>query len=866
MEKTRDTFKSFAFCVLIFAYCPVGIILPIYLMDVNYAVSTFFLFWFPVCLMLMANLKWMYRTNLIIPFITVNFLMGITAFYFEYAALGLGVWNFSEAQHKLLRTLFNNPNFPFALYGAPIEEFLFWLGATPFCILLYITFDRLLRKKETVSHELLLTAAWPMMLLPFFPVIFRLNGKLKDRNIVNRTALGLVVLFFCVTLLFVEHNAIVKGHWVYAQNRILGLKINGTIPAEELLYYCLGPLFVVLLFLFFELRPEIKLRERSKSNEMDDIARNAIVSVKSKLWKIRKVIAWLNNKLQKFPLLRQHHQTPVERAITPVTAARLSNTRWDDIASTQALIKALTQRRFYDAKELIDALLDDLRDSKRLVDAKTAEQILSVLRRFAWFDPLYTVADAIRANGQRASEVQRQRAQALIEQGRITEAIEGLLALRHQIENDINRQPGDMSNLHFELSEAVGLLGRAYKQLYINANPRSVEPRLQDLAASIKYYGDAYRKRKGDYLWHGVNYLALNTHAVRIQRNDPSAFSAEAQRHALSILQELEIIEEPQPWDFAKRMESFLALGKTPEAITAAKDYLRQDKIDAFSVQGTRRQLIQLWGLTEEKSPGREILPMMTARFAELGGLHEEVVLLPEKYADYKRILDETQCLSIQFLLKALSAAHSVGRIGPDKNTVWGTGFLFNGNWIGNSVAGRNLFLTNAHICSTHKEVVRTLTNSISPRDYVVLLPDFSGQGGRAIPVKVLREIWTSPPSALDATLLEIDAPITGSRPLTTMAPPPAPYATDGRVNIIGNPRGQELRVSLQNNEIVDVRNPYLYYHTNTESGSSGSPVFDLAWNVVALHQGASPAKNANVGVRIDAIVDAMKNALNVKT
>ena len=56
-------------------------------------------------------------------------------------------------------------------------------------------------------------------------------------------------------------------------------------------------------------------------------------------------------------------------------------------------------------------------------------------------------------------------------------------------------------------------------------------------------------------------------------------------------------------------------------------------------------------------------------------------------------------------------------------------------------------------------------------------------------------------------------------------------------VNIIHHPLGGSMEVSLRSNEVVEVEPQRIYYLADTEEGSSGAPVFDDNWRVVALHQ-----------------------------
>jgi hypothetical protein len=324
---------------------------------------------------------------------------------------------------------------------------------------------------------------------------------------------------------------------------------------------------------------------------------------------------------------------------------------WDDDKSPADLEKALNDQRFGDAEELCKAFLENLEDTKRLVPLKTANKLLAVLRSFAWFDWFYRAAIKMEEYGQSAPKVQRQLAQARIEQGHLTDAIVGLKNLRAELKNKIVEGEEE---LEFELGEAIGLLGRSYKQLYIDSKPLQGEPRLHDLKQALEHYGHAYKEKIGDYMWHGVNYIALLTHAERIKLGKNTAYSIEAQSCADDIQVDIDNLDKKHlnPWILANRIEAYLAQGKTQEAIAATEDYLNADGLDAFMVQGTRRQLVQLWMLNEEQEPGVSILPMMTARLAELGGGGEVIDLAPSKIKQYEAVFGNTQYQPLQWLLK----------------------------------------------------------------------------------------------------------------------------------------------------------------------------------------------------------------------
>lgn len=58
----------------------------------------------------------------------------------------------------------------------------------------------------------------------------------------------------------------------------------------------------------------------------------------------------------------------------------------------------------------------------------------------------------------------------------------------------------------------------------------------------------------------------------------------------------------------------------------------------------------------------------------------------------------------------------------------------------------------------------------------------------------------------------------------------------DDRINIIQHPAGRPKQISLQNNYVEYVGGNVVQYVTSTLPGSSGSPVLNDGWEVVALH------------------------------
>ncbi|WP_327090522.1 serine protease [Nonomuraea sp. NBC_01738] len=81
-------------------------------------------------------------------------------------------------------------------------------------------------------------------------------------------------------------------------------------------------------------------------------------------------------------------------------------------------------------------------------------------------------------------------------------------------------------------------------------------------------------------------------------------------------------------------------------------------------------------------------------------------------------------------------------------------------------------------------------------------------------------------------------------------------------VNLVGHPAGRLKEITIRRSELVDQLPSHLHYSGDTEQGSSGSPVFNDQWEVVALHHSGVPGPDgawvANEGVRVSSIVASL--------
>jgi endonuclease G, mitochondrial len=90
-------------------------------------------------------------------------------------------------------------------------------------------------------------------------------------------------------------------------------------------------------------------------------------------------------------------------------------------------------------------------------------------------------------------------------------------------------------------------------------------------------------------------------------------------------------------------------------------------------------------------------------------------------------------------------------------------------------------------------------------------------------------------------------------------------------VNIIQHPEGTAKKIAIRNNLVTAATETELRYFTDTKQGSSGSPVLDDRWRVVALHRGSTVAENVkfqgrnvawvNLGTHITATLEHLNRA-----
>ncbi|MBR8839320.1 MAG: trypsin-like peptidase domain-containing protein [Stigonema ocellatum SAG 48.90 = DSM 106950] len=180
-----------------------------------------------------------------------------------------------------------------------------------------------------------------------------------------------------------------------------------------------------------------------------------------------------------------------------------------------------------------------------------------------------------------------------------------------------------------------------------------------------------------------------------------------------------------------------------------------------------------------------------------------------------EKIIGEDTLRHIYILNLALDAAKAVVHIRTPNNGA-GTGFMIE----------RDLLMTNNH-------VIPSLESAEKAEYSFNYQLDSNGKECPIFTVSALPNGAFYTNTELDYTVVSLkDVPDFGS-PLILKSKQVRP---DDRVAIIQHPGGHLKKISIQNNFVAYADTKVVQYTTSTLPGSSGSPVFDDDFQVVAIH------------------------------
>jgi V8-like Glu-specific endopeptidase len=246
---------------------------------------------------------------------------------------------------------------------------------------------------------------------------------------------------------------------------------------------------------------------------------------------------------------------------------------------------------------------------------------------------------------------------------------------------------------------------------------------------------------------------------------------------------------------------------------------------------------------------------------------------LPE-VTQHEAIVGRDDMVDFDFLNRALTAGHSIGRIlvprffnGAQVRLASGEPWVLRGTaWL---IAPR-LVVTNHHVVNVRaaEEADASAADLRLQSTNATVEFDFDrAAADRVLSIGVETLAFES--KSLDYAILRLSRD--PERPPLVINPARIQMTATSYlpVNIIQHPRGEPKRVAFRNNLVTGADKDLIRYFTDTDFGSSGSPVCGDDWRVVALHRGAKYTSGVtyqgkdtayvNFGSQIQAIRDDVR-------
>ena len=202
-----------------------------------------------------------------------------------------------------------------------------------------------------------------------------------------------------------------------------------------------------------------------------------------------------------------------------------------------------------------------------------------------------------------------------------------------------------------------------------------------------------------------------------------------------------------------------------------------------------------------------------------------------------ERILQGNDLAPVAFLQLGVRASRAVGRLqrtDASQGRFYGTGFL----------VGPAVLMTNNHVLPDASSARETLLDLDYELDCQGL--ELPPQRHRLAPDRLF---LTN--KELDCTLVAVDArPELGSQSLAQfgwlpLSAEPGKAIVGEFLSIIQHPAGERKQVCVRENKLLKYGDESLWYQADTVPGSSGSPVFNPFWQVVALHHSGVPERDS---------------------
>lgn len=246
------------------------------------------------------------------------------------------------------------------------------------------------------------------------------------------------------------------------------------------------------------------------------------------------------------------------------------------------------------------------------------------------------------------------------------------------------------------------------------------------------------------------------------------------------------------------------------------------------------QSILSLVSEIEEDDLSSATMPSVTAMLAVSSATNHE-----------KIIGAKSNLQMLSWLERGLQCGSAVCRLVSNESL--GSGFR----------AQNDLLVTNNHVIRSINDAERFVAQFFFEENLDRTMKD-------PVPVELdTTRFWTS--EQLDITIIGTRLSSISSGALIAALPlSEAAAITVGEfVSIIQHPLGGPKQIALTSNEVINIYGHRVQYVTDTLPGSSGAPVFNSAWEVIAIHHaGGNLLKNAagdsvfaNEGISVSAIV-----------
>lgn len=327
------------------------------------------------------------------------------------------------------------------------------------------------------------------------------------------------------------------------------------------------------------------------------------------------------------------------------------------------------------------------------------KKLVDELRGARQFERMLRVAELVSRRDPKDVKNRRLYAQALIETGKVTAAIDVLQAASQRLSRSDPEWP-----------EVKGLLGRCNKQIFIDAVDKTGPEAREALQQAIDSYRQPYEEAPATNYWHGVNLAALLTKSLKLGLPIPSELDPKAIAQNLCTTLKAMSPASRDIWSKCTLAEAHLTLDNWDEFERYIGEFAQDPATHAFAVASCLRQLTEVWDLDKDRGRGRGVVDALNARLMKLPG--GKLVVGPKELRELSNqkappqgqleaILGVEGTKTYKWWQTGLARARSVASIKLQLGNRQGTGFLVRAGDLGLDRKDDLVVLTNFHVVNT---------------------------------------------------------------------------------------------------------------------------------------------------------------------